>query len=134
MKPKHTPGPWRFELNLKARSISLVGNGGNTVMDFARWGMSNAAPRFISDDKHHMQRADVFVIPCPGREHHAHWFNLIKHPDAQLIEAAPELLTFAFEAWCIATAHAASAPTLKERSSAQLFANRVDAVLKRVQP
>lgn len=47
--PKHTPGPWRWEVNLSGTSIRLMGGRpqfDKTVMDFVRWGMSRATPRF----------------------------------------------------------------------------------------
>jgi hypothetical protein len=62
-------------------------------MDFVRWGMSGAAPRFI--DKRstitRLTRADDFGAIMDGREHHAGWFKLINHPDARLIAAAPDM-------------------------------------------
>jgi hypothetical protein len=45
----HTPGPWRWEVNLTSRVIDLVGGKPTydmTVMDFVRWGMTSAQPRF----------------------------------------------------------------------------------------
>jgi hypothetical protein len=64
------------------------------VIDFVRWGMSNAAPRFNTERPgsglNIMERADRFGLIVPGREHHAEWFKAIDHPDARLIEAAPD--------------------------------------------
>lgn len=91
----HTPGPWRWEINLKSRVVRLTGGVRPlydlTVMDFVRWGMGNAAPRFIDQD-HLMERADTYAAVVPGREHHAQWFQGLSHPDAHLIAAAPDLL------------------------------------------
>ena len=69
-----------------------------TVMDFARWGMGGAVPLFRDpaiDGMNVMHRlcdrAD-WIAPEPGREHHRDWHQLVTHPDARLMEAAPDLL------------------------------------------
>jgi len=51
-------------------------------MDFVRWGMNDAQPRF-SD------RGDQ---PLGGIMHPAYELDLNQHPDARLIAAAPEML------------------------------------------
>jgi hypothetical protein len=65
-------------------------------MDFARWGMGNAAPRFrsVPDGASYeiMVRADELTEIVPGREHHERWFRTIQQADARLIAAAPCLL------------------------------------------
>jgi len=33
-----------------------------------------------------------WIAPEPGREHHKSWHQLVTHPDARLMAAAPELL------------------------------------------
>lgn len=89
----HTPGPWRWELDEKNHSIDLRTSGerlGGVVMDFVRFGMSSAAPRFRNGPV--LVRADSFGAIEKGREHHADWFKRIDHPDARLIAAAPDLL------------------------------------------
>ncbi len=69
-----------------------------TVMDFARWGMGHAVPRFRDTSEDGMNLMDrlcdkpEWVAPEPGREHHKSWHQLVTHPDARLIAAAPELL------------------------------------------
>lgn len=95
-----TPGPWRWEMNENSKCINLCGGKPKydlTVMDFARWGMSGAAPRFnikLGETGFNvMERADTFGQIVPGREHHANWFKTLNHPDAQLIAAAPDLLS-----------------------------------------
>lgn len=93
-----TPGPWRWEVNLKSRSVSL--NGGVPrfdlqVMDFVRWGMGSAAPRLLKRwDRSGlmvMEHVSRFAVPVAGREHHSEWFRTLDHPDAHLIAASPEL-------------------------------------------
>lgn len=95
----HTPGPWRWELNLKHKSLTL--NGGDPkggfgrydldVLQFVRWGMRGATVRF-RDANDIMREAALFAEVVPGREHHAGWFQSLSHPDARLIAAAPDLL------------------------------------------
>jgi hypothetical protein len=87
---KAIPGPWRWEANLKSRSIELCGGRPRfdlTVMNFVRWGMGGAKPRFQTDGL--MVGADKYTHPVPGREHHEDWFRGIAHPDADLIAHAP---------------------------------------------
>jgi hypothetical protein len=86
---EHTPGPWHWDLRPGMRSVSLMARG-FTVMDFARWGMDNAAPRFRTE-RCLMVRVEELGAPIPGREHHE-WAKQIIHPDARLIAAAPDLL------------------------------------------
>lgn len=98
LRASHTPGPWRWEINLKSRQLQLCGGRplfDLTVMDFRRWGMGGAQPRFLVPHPSGgmlLHEAHEFAKAVPGREHHAHWFQAIDHPDADLIAAAPELL------------------------------------------
>lgn len=98
MKQQYTPGPWRWEFNEKSKDINLVGGKtiyDLTVMDFVRYGMGGAQPRFNIDhgqDLQLMHKASEMGVIVKGREHHANWFKDINHPDAKLISSAPELL------------------------------------------
>ena len=95
---QHTPGPWRWEINEKSREVHLSGGRPAfdlSVLDFVRWGMGGASPRFNvagRDGLNLMHRADEFAVPVAGREHHSYWFQGLSHPDADLIAAAPDLL------------------------------------------
>jgi len=101
MVGKHTPGPWRWEINRKHKSINLCGGHpagtyDKTVLGFERYGMNGAAPVFHNwtedgwGGKPH--RAFELAVEKVGREHHADWFALIDHPNAHLIATAPDLL------------------------------------------
>lgn len=97
LKTQHTPGPWRWELNEKSKQLQLCGGRSPfdlTVLDFVRWGMGEATARFRADVDgiNLMHHARDFAVVVPGREHHADWFKGLKHPDASLIEASPDLL------------------------------------------
>lgn len=97
----HTPGPWRWEINLQHKALHLLGGRPQfdlTVMDFDRWGMTRATAmvRDLSEDGCNLlykvhERKD-WIKPFSGREHHADWCADVVHPDMRLIAAAPELL------------------------------------------
>ncbi len=95
---EHTPGPWRWELNEKSKQLQLCGGVPKfdlTVIDLERWGMDSAIARFRTggDGLNIMKRATEFGVAVQGREHHSQWFKAIDHPDANLISAAPDLLS-----------------------------------------
>jgi hypothetical protein len=88
-----TCGPWRWEVNPKSHVIKLCGGKpmyDMTVMDFVRWGMSRAQPRFVVGGI--LYKGEQFKYVAPNRDHHKEWFQLLSHPDANLIAAAPDLL------------------------------------------
>lgn len=93
-----TPGPWRWEVNEAHKSVQLAGGTpkfDKSVMTFARYGMSSAAPVFWfwkdgQNWSEEPKRADAVSIAVPGREHHAKWFKTIEHHDARFIAAARE--------------------------------------------
>ena len=98
---KHTPGPWRWELNESSKSLQLVGGRPQfdlTIIEPIRWGMGSATllVRDIALDGmnllHKLHERRDWIAPFPGREHHARWCVGVNHPDLRLIEAAPELL------------------------------------------
>lgn len=102
MDAKHTPGPWRWELNQKAKSLQLVGGlrpkYDLTIIQPIRWGMGSAT-LFLRDTSpdgfnllHKLHERPDWIAPFPGRDHHAKWCADVTHPDMRLIAAAPDLL------------------------------------------
>ena len=97
----HTPGPWRWEINLQHKTMHLCG-GQNpfdlTIMDFDRWGMGGAVATLRDpavdgmNIMHRLPDRMDWIVAFPGRQHHFDWCAAVKHPDMQLIEAAPDLL------------------------------------------
>lgn len=93
----HTKGPWKWDINPSSKVVRLRGGVPKhdmNVMDFVRWGFSGATPRFNIERRenlHLMCKACEISKPEPGREHHADWHQIIDHPDARLIAAAPTM-------------------------------------------
>lgn len=89
---KYTPGPWKWIVNPHSKRVCLQSFGGkrDEVLTFKRWGTQGAQPWFVRDGL--FRDIMEFFKIVRGREHHADWYGTIEHPDAQLIETAPELL------------------------------------------
>lgn len=91
----HTEGPWLWNINMSSKSVELLGR--SIVMDFVRWGMDRACPRFmrkLSGDVCILERPHEIpgmIQPIPEREHHFKWRADLNHPDANLIALAAEL-------------------------------------------
>ncbi|MFJ4847599.1 hypothetical protein [Streptomyces sp. NPDC088733] len=96
------PGPWRWRGNTEARHMRLQSphGGGMTVMDFDRWGMQGAQPRFAIDRM--MHKAEELVT---YEVHRLDWVDKseppyradidgIDHPDAEFIAHAREDIPF----------------------------------------
>lgn len=99
MSPSHTPGPWKWVIDTKSKRLALRGAVRCTpVMEFARWGTSSATAMLRDTERHgcgllyRVHERPDWIAPEPGREHHKDWHQLLTHPDACLIESAPELL------------------------------------------
>ena len=101
MSAKHTPGPWRWELNEEYKSIQLVGGKPMydlTILQPIRCGMGSAT-FYIRDTAHDglnlmhklHERRD-WITHFDGRKHHVSWCADVNYPDMRLIAAAPELL------------------------------------------
>jgi len=61
--------PWHWQVNETGHQVRLFDSRHNIIMDFVRWGMNSAAPRFCTDGL--LYRAEHFAVEVPGREHHA---------------------------------------------------------------
>lgn len=54
--------------------------------------MFGAGPRVIDQTELGLLAGVAkFAQPSAGREHHSSWFQVLRHPDLDLIAAAPEL-------------------------------------------
>lgn len=82
---------WKWEINLATKHVFLYENDGlrSIIMGFKRFGTHSAAPTFNVDGI--LKRCDAIATPEKGREHHE-WHAILSHPDAVLIESAPQLL------------------------------------------
>lgn len=91
----HTPGPWYWDVREKYNVFRLCSpiRGMLIVMDFTRWGMQSAQPRF--SDRNGERRGGIME---DGSK-----IDLSKNPDACLIAASPELFEAckAAEVWMI---------------------------------
>jgi hypothetical protein len=106
---KATPGPWRWVIDLRHRDIRLDA-GSRVVMDFARYGMQGAQPRFRLP-----QYGDVLVEMSDLAKDPS--LLAWPHPDAELIAHAPAdiaALVAELERVCLPTAPEASAPFLED--------------------
>jgi hypothetical protein len=104
MTDQHTPGPWVWRGNAHAQDVYLsTRHGGRRiVMGFKRWGTANAQPTFrgqnsLEDAKDLLkfEVGDPSVTGVAEARENNSVYRLhiadIDHPDARLIEAAPEL-------------------------------------------
>lgn len=101
---KTRPGPWRWFGDTRGQELYLATRHGGRifVMGFERWGTRSGAPTFQVDGR--MEPASELVrfeVGDPdivghtaaemSRSVYRHTIASIDHPDARLIEAAPEL-------------------------------------------
>lgn len=104
---KHTPGPWAWFGNANSDSVYLATthSGRRYVMDFVRWGMRGAQPRFqperggMVDAKNLLQFAvgdqSIVGVEAARKDGSVYRYDVrgIDCPDARLmIAAAPDLL------------------------------------------
>jgi hypothetical protein len=95
-----TPGQWQWFGNVKMREVylSTVDRGRTFVMDFARWGMTGAQPRFqvtLDERPGYGQMARLENLGDMGPQMvaaHRSDFVGIGHPDARFIAAASVLV------------------------------------------
>lgn len=111
MSAKHTPGPWAWFGNAGSNSIYLATthSGRRYVMDFVRWGMRGAQPRFqpgrgIMEDAKDLLQFEVGDQSIVGmdaarKDGSVYRYDIrgINSADARLIAAAPDLLEALYE-------------------------------------
>lgn len=100
-----TPGPWHWSGNADNRQLYLAtwikGAGRCQVMDFERWGMQRAVPRFLDDESLMMETAkDLMVyevarnqnLPDETPRSHPQVYRAdvvdVRHPNARFMAAA----------------------------------------------
>ncbi|MCL6446838.1 MAG: hypothetical protein K6U04_01600 [Armatimonadetes bacterium] len=85
----HKPGPWKWFANTKSKEIHLATNygGRHFIIEFARLGFQKAQPVFQDHDEGVMYKAFDRWLSEPDHKGDC----TIIHPDARLIEMAPEL-------------------------------------------
>ncbi|MFU0504163.1 hypothetical protein [Pseudaminobacter sp. NGMCC 1.201702] len=102
----HTPGPWAWFGNASSNHVYLATthSGRRYVMDFVRWGMHGAQPRFqpkrggMIDAKDLLQfevgDQSIVGIDAARKEGSVYRYDVrgINSADARLIAAAPDLL------------------------------------------
>lgn len=87
------PGPWRWRGNTEARHLRLQSpaHGGMTVMDFARYGMNGAQPRFAIDGiMHKAEELVEYEVAAWSKDIYRKDISGITHPDAEFIAHARE--------------------------------------------
>ena len=106
MADKHTPGPWAWFGNAGSNQVYLATthSGRRFIMDFVRWGMRGAQPRFqperggMIDAKDLLQfevgDRDIVGIDAARKDTSVYRYDVrgINSADARLIAAAPEML------------------------------------------
>lgn len=88
-----TAGPWRWRGNTEVRRLRLQTphHGGLTVMDFTRWGMQGARPRFARDGiMHPADETVVYAVAAWSKDIYRKDVVGIDHPDAQFMAHARE--------------------------------------------
>ena len=85
-----TPGPWRWQGYASVHKLHLATKrwGHHFVMDFVRWGMRQAQPRFQDRERHLMVDAQHLLL----KDRDSTQVHGINNPDAILLERAPEIL------------------------------------------
>ena len=83
---KHTPGPWGLYQRMDGAVYLATPNRGHLiVMDFVRRGMNSAQARFARWEGDERGNMGGIMVPTDKME-------VLEHPDAKLIAAAPDLL------------------------------------------
>lgn len=103
---KHTPGPWKWFGNAGSNHVCLATthSGRRYVMDFVRWGMRGAQPRFQPERRGMIDAKDLLLfevgdqsivgIEAARKDESVYRYDVrgINSADACLIAASPDLL------------------------------------------
>lgn len=102
---RYTEGPWSWfgSADFQQLYLGTMDRGRVIVMDFDRWGMRRAQPRFQVDSRMvqakellRFEVGDPSVLGITDAKEHPSIYRYdvrdIDHPDARLIVSAPELL------------------------------------------
>jgi hypothetical protein len=109
---KHTPGPWQWFGNANSNAcpsvyLATVHGGRRYIMDFVRWGMRGAQPRFQPERGGMINAKDLLQfevgdqsivgIDAARKDTSVYRYDVrgINSADARLIAAAPDLLACA---------------------------------------
>jgi len=102
---KFTPGPWGWFGNANSQHIYLATkhSGRMYVMDFKRWGMNGAQPRFHPEDRGMVPAKDLITfevgnpsvvgVDAAKEDTSVYRYDIrgVDNADAQLIATSPEL-------------------------------------------
>lgn len=104
-EPKFTPGPWAWFGSASSNSLYLATkhSGRRYVMDFTRWGMRGAQPRFQPEKRGMVDAKDLLqfevgdrsVVGVEAARKDPSVYRMcirgIDCPDARLVAAAPQM-------------------------------------------
>lgn len=84
----HTPGPWTWVTTDRGARLTAGGVKGLYVLDAVRKGMQDATVRFRTRDNLEIMVPADQIPPEYNKANHSVG---LRHPDAQLLQAAPEM-------------------------------------------
>lgn len=120
---------------MKSKTLHLVGGKPMfdlTIIEPTRWGMGGAT-LLIRDTAHDgmnimhkLHERDDWWQAFPFRGHHVDWCAAVKHPDMQLIEAAPDMLAALRKAVVLLAGASVHAPELEPHETYEAVSAAID--------